>query len=74
MKQFYEITNDCVYYLGKGYKEIIPNSDVSSFHELNQSYGKDNQNVFFQSYLIEGADPESFRGLGVNLCSSQWFS
>lgn len=65
----YQKRNDSYVYAtsneGQGYVEhAIPAIDVESFQVLNkQGYAKDNRQVYFEFYPIEGADPASFTAL-----------
>lgn len=47
--------------------EVLPIADVGSFVILNNTYGKDRQNVFVGFNIVSGADADSFAAISNNI-------
>jgi hypothetical protein len=39
---------------------IVPNADAATFIGLKKAYSKDKKNVYYETRIVEGADPETF--------------
>ena len=56
----YAIDKSTVYYAG----EVIPTADPLTFKPISWYYSKDEKNVFYNKYIIQGADLSTFQVSG----------